>query len=162
MSSQSPSSSAQQARRDLGKRLDDIRKDAGLKARDIASRAGWHESKCSRLQSGRTPPSDADIRTWTAICGVPEQAADLIATARGVEGMYVEWRRQNRAGLRQAQQAAVPLYERTKHFRVYEPGVIPGLLQTSAYASALMGSIIAFQHIPDDTDEAVAASIDRA
>ncbi|MFE3786187.1 Scr1 family TA system antitoxin-like transcriptional regulator [Streptomyces goshikiensis] len=26
--------------------------------------------------------------------------------------------------------------ERTRHFRIYEPGVIPGLLQTPAYAKA--------------------------
>ncbi len=55
----------------------------------------------------------------------------------------------------------MPLYQRTRHFRIYEPGVCPGLLQTPAYASALMGAIIAFQHIPDDTDAAVAARIER-
>lgn len=75
--------------------------------------------------------------------------------------MYVEWRRQTRAGLRHVQQAGVPLYERTRSFRIYEPGVIPGLLQTPAYATALMGAIIAFQQIPDDTAAAVAARMDR-
>ncbi|KJS53434.1 XRE family transcriptional regulator [Streptomyces rubellomurinus subsp. indigoferus] len=161
MSPQSPSSSVQEARRALGQRLDHIRKDAGLSARALAARAGWHEAKCSRIQAGKTPPSDADIRAWTLHCGVPEQAEDLIATARGVEGMYVEWRRQTRAGLTHLQQAAVPLYERTRHFRIYEPGVIPGLLQTPAYATSLMGSIVAFQQIPDDTEAAVAARIER-
>ncbi|MFI9271606.1 DUF5753 domain-containing protein [Kitasatospora sp. NPDC052896] len=92
---------------------------------------------------------------------MPDQADDLIASARGIEGMYVEWRRQTRAGLRQVQEAAVPLYERTRHFRIYEPGVIPGLLQTRAYAEALMGAIISFQHIPDDTAAAVNARIAR-
>nr|WP_308299827.1 Scr1 family TA system antitoxin-like transcriptional regulator [Streptomyces sp. CJ_13] len=42
------------------------------------------------------------------------------------------------------QEAALPRYERTRHFRIYEPGVIPGLLQTPAYAKALMGRIINF------------------
>lgn len=139
-----------------------MRKEAGLSARELVARAGWHESKCSRLQSGRTLPSEADIRAWALLCGVPEHAAeDLIAAARGVEGMYVEWRRQTRTGLRHVQQASVPLYESTRHFRVYEPGVVPGLLQTPAYASALMGAIIAFQQIPDDTEAAVSARIDR-
>ncbi|WP_323185656.1 DUF5753 domain-containing protein [Kitasatospora sp. NBC_01287] len=92
---------------------------------------------------------------------MPDQAGDLIATARGVEGMYVEWRRRTRTGLRHVQQAVVPLYERTRHFRIYEPGVIPGLLQTPAYAISLMGAIVAFQRIPDDTEAAVAARIER-
>lgn len=161
MPSQSPSSTAQQARKALGQRLEEIRRDAGLSARALAARAGWHESKCSRLQSGRTLPSEADIQAWTSHCGAPEQAEDLIATLRGVEGMYVEWHRQTRAGLRHVQLADIPLYERTRHFRVYEPGVIPGLLQTPAYARALMSAIIEFQGIPDDTGGAVAARIDR-
>ena len=161
MAHDSPSPSVQQARRDLGRRLSDIRKDAGLSARELASRAGWHESKCSRLQSGGAPPSDDDIRTWTTICGAKEQAGDLITAARGVEGMYVEWRRQNRAGLQHLQRSAIPLSERTTHFRIYEPGVIPGLLQTPGYATALLRSIIAFEGIPDDTEAAVAARIER-
>lgn len=161
MSSQLPSSSAQQARRDLGRRLAEIRSDAGLKARDLASRAGWHESKCSRVQSGHTPPSDEDIRTWTMICGVPEQAADLIATARGVESRYVEWRRRTRHGLGHVQRSSDPLYAHHRHFRVYETNVIPGLLQTPEYATGLMGSIISFSGIPDDTDDAVAARMEH-
>ncbi|WP_308295988.1 DUF5753 domain-containing protein [Streptomyces sp. ISL-96] len=92
---------------------------------------------------------------------MPDQAEDLIAAVRGVEGMYVEWRRQTRSGLRHVQQAGVPLYERTRHFRIYEPGVVPGLLQTPAYAHALMGAIVAFQQIPDDTEAAVAARMAR-
>ncbi|MFD9131208.1 hypothetical protein ACFVZA_02005 [Streptomyces bottropensis] len=30
-------------------------------ARELARRADWHESKCSRLESGRTPPPDAEF-----------------------------------------------------------------------------------------------------
>ncbi|MGQ4516887.1 Scr1 family TA system antitoxin-like transcriptional regulator [Streptomyces sp. DW26H14] len=59
------------------------------------------------------------------------------------------------------QRAAVPLYERTRRFRVYEPGVVPGLVQTAPYARALMGAIVAFQGIPDDTDAAVTARVER-
>lgn len=158
---QSPSSSAQQALIALGQRLEHIRKDAGLSARALAARAGWHESKCSRLQNGKATPSAADIHAWTLHCGVPELAPDLIEAARGVEGMYVEWRRRTRAGLRHVQQAGAQLYERTRSFRIYEPGVVPGLLQTPAYATALMGAIIAFQKIPDDTEAAVAVRIER-
>ncbi|MBT2421920.1 helix-turn-helix transcriptional regulator [Streptomyces sp. ISL-22] len=94
------SSSVQQARQALGRRLREIRKDAGLTARELARRADWHESKCSRLENGRTAPSDADIRMYTTLCAAQDHAADLIATARGIEGTYVQWRRMERAGLR--------------------------------------------------------------
>jgi transcriptional regulator with XRE-family HTH domain len=159
--SNSPSSSVRQAKDALGRRLREIRQDAGLTARALAASAGWHESKSSRIEHGRTPPSDADIRAWTAACGVPDQAADLIATARGIEGMYIEWRRTERSGLRQAQEAALPLFERTTRFRVYQSWVVPGLLQTVAYTTAVLNTIVSLRGAPDDVAEAVAVRMDR-
>jgi transcriptional regulator with XRE-family HTH domain len=151
----------QLARLDLAGRLRDIRTEAGLSARQLAARCGWHESKISKLQTAKVLPSEADLRDWAAHCGVPEQGDDLVAVWRGVEGMYVEWRRRNGTGLRHIQRSAIPLYERTRHFRIYEPGVIPGLLQTPDYARALMGAIIRFKGIPDDTEAAVMARMDK-
>lgn len=104
------SSSVQQARESLGKRLREIRKDSGLTARELASRAGWHESKCSRIENGRTAPSDGDLRVWTLHCDAEEQLADLVATARNIDGAYVEWRRMERSGLRRAQESVLPLW----------------------------------------------------
>jgi transcriptional regulator with XRE-family HTH domain len=138
-----------------------IRKDAEMTARQVAQAAGWHESKCSRIEHARTIPSPADIRAWCKVCGVPDQAAELTVTLRAIDSMYVEWRRQVPAGMRRLQEASLPLWERTRQFRVYEPGVIPGLFQTAEYASARMGRIIEFNGIPDDLDAAVAARLER-
>ncbi len=44
--------------------------------------------------------------------------------------MYVEWRRQARAGMKHFQSGYVPLYERTRMFEVYENTVLPGILNT--------------------------------
>ncbi|WBP89404.1 DUF5753 domain-containing protein [Kitasatospora cathayae] len=157
----SASSSVQQAKQALGQRLRDIRRDSGLNARALAAAAGWHESKCSKIQSGRVMPSEADIRIWTAICGVPEQAADLIATARNIEGMYIEWRRLERSGLKLAQESVRPLFERTRRFRMYQSWVIPGLLQTPAYTRAVLNTIVSLRSTPDDVDDAVAVRMER-
>src|ERR1039457_6056637 len=89
----SPSSSVRQARAALVQRLREIRLDAGLTARALALAAGWHESKVSRIEHVRTPPSDADIRLWCQICGAGDQAVDLIASSRAADSMYTEWRR---------------------------------------------------------------------
>jgi len=75
--------------------------------------------------------------------------------------MYVEWRRQTRAGLKRPQKAKIPVYGRTKLFRIYEPALIPGLLQTAEYATAVMKHFIAFHDIPDDLDQAVAVRLER-
>ncbi|MFD9816955.1 helix-turn-helix domain-containing protein [Streptomyces sp. NPDC059080] len=53
-----PSSSAvKEARISFGRRLRDIRKESGITARALAARAGWHESKCSKIESGTRPPA---------------------------------------------------------------------------------------------------------
>jgi transcriptional regulator with XRE-family HTH domain len=154
-------SAVQQARRDLGQRLREIRKDSGLTARALAVRAGWHESKCSRIEHGRTPPSDADIRAWTLHCGAEEQVADLIATARGIEGTYVEWRRMERAGLKRAQEVASPLFERTQRFRSYSSWLIPGPFQIAAYTRAVLQGTARRRGLSEDVEDAVAVRVQR-
>ncbi|NJC81543.1 helix-turn-helix domain-containing protein [Planosporangium mesophilum] len=159
--SSSPSSNVQQARQALGQRLRDIRVEAGLSARTLGRLMGRHPSKVSRIEHGVTPPSAADIRAWCGHCGATDQVDDMVASLRAVEGMYVELRRLTRTGMRHHQKSRVPLYERTRLFRIYEPGAIPGLFQTPNYARTLLGRIMAFNGIPDDREEAVAARMDR-
>ncbi|MFI1801438.1 helix-turn-helix domain-containing protein [Streptomyces sp. NPDC020379] len=156
-----PSSALQEARVALGGRLREIRRAGGFKtARAFATRAGWSESKASRIENGITQPSENDLRQYADLCQVPDMYSDLAATAHNIDEMYVEWRL-HRDGLRPVQESHVPLYDRTRHFRIYEPGVIPGLLQTPAYARSIMSRIIGFWGIPDDTEDAVAVRMSR-
>lgn len=55
--------------------------------------------------------------------------------------MWTEWRRVERPGLRRAQEAVLPLWERTRQFRIYSPFLIPGPVQTPAYIRALLATI---------------------
>ncbi|MEU3437808.1 helix-turn-helix transcriptional regulator [Streptomyces sp. NPDC006863] len=162
MTTASPSSSAQAARETLAVRLTHLRKDAGLTGKDLSARCGWHPAKTTRIQKGAVAPSDADIRTWCAACGADDQADDLIATARAVDSMYMEWRRLHRNGMRQVQEDWLALHEQTRHCRVYLSNVPPGFLQTPAFATALMNQITRFQCTPDDVAEAVAARVARS
>ncbi|GGN94363.1 transcriptional regulator [Streptomyces albiflavescens] len=157
-----PSSSLQAVRSEIAGRLREIRLDAGLTGRDIAARTGWQPSKVSRIQNATTPPSDDDIRAWCLACDAANQVPDLIAANRTADSMYVEWRRVQRTGLRRLQEARVPLYERTRLFRVYSSSVVPGLLQTHEYAAALLGSIARVHGTPDDVEDAAAARVERS
>ncbi|MGZ3097921.1 helix-turn-helix domain-containing protein [Streptomyces sp. H72] len=157
-----PSTALDAARRSIADQLREIRRDAGLTGRDIATRAGWQPSKVSRLQSATTPPSDDDIRTWCVACGAEDKIPDLLAANRTADSMYLEWRRVQRTGLRRLQESRIPLYERTRQFRVYSSSVIPGFLQTFEYAAALLGSIARVHGTPDDVEDAAAARVERS
>ncbi|MEU2563854.1 helix-turn-helix transcriptional regulator [Streptomyces longispororuber] len=158
----SPSSAAQAARESVAHRLRELRADAGISGSELASRCNWSHPKTYRIENARTPPSTDDIRRWCAACGVPEQAADIIAQSRNAETMYVEWRRKVRSGLKQLQNSYLPLFRSTRQFRVYSATLIPGLLQTEGYALGLLSSITGFREIPNDVVEAVAARLERS
>ena len=149
------------AREALGARLREIRLDAGLTARELARMAGWHFTKVSKLEHGTRRPSPDDIRAWCRYCQAEDQAMDLIATARSIDAMYTEWRRQMRAGMTHFQGSLRPLYEQTLLFRVYETTFVPSLLSTAAYAAAILEFWAGLMSLPADIETAVAARMDR-
>ncbi|MEV6753159.1 helix-turn-helix transcriptional regulator [Streptomyces sp. NPDC051214] len=157
----SPSSSVQEARRALGQRLREIRNDAGLTKRALAALLGWHESKCSRFESGTRAPSEADLRGWASACGAADTAEDLVSTARGIDGMYVDWRKMERSGLKQAQESVLPLWERTERFRIYSHALVPGPVQTASYINALLTSIQSRRGLINDVPAAVKVRVDK-
>ncbi|MFF5449227.1 helix-turn-helix domain-containing protein [Streptomyces sp. NPDC012888] len=156
-----PSSRVQKAREALAGRLREIRKDAGITGRELAIRCRWSESKSSRIENAKTPPSDSDISAWCRACGADDQAPDLIAVNRQSADAHVQWKQLQRTGLRRLQESTGDLYQETKTFRVYVSDVIPGFLQTPGYAAALLSSIADFRGTPDDVSAAVAARIKR-
>lgn len=158
----SPSSSAQAAREALAVRLTHLRKDAGLTGKELSARCGWHPAKTTRIQKAEVQPTDVDIRAWCTACDAADQADDLIATARAVDSMYVEWRRSHRMGMRKTQEHFYDLYAQTGVTRAYVSNVVPGFFQTPAYATALMEAITDFQGTPNDVSEAVAARVSRS
>ncbi|MEU0084882.1 helix-turn-helix transcriptional regulator [Streptomyces sp. NPDC006274] len=159
----SPSSSAQAARETVAARLRDIRKGAGLTVVELASRCAWHHAKTSRIENARTAPSAKDIRAWCQACGAVDQADDLIAQSLNAESMYSEWRHQVRSGLKQLQDSYVQFFRETRLFRVYSSTMVPGLLQTEGYASALLSRIAEFRDVPvNDGAEAAAARVERS
>ncbi|MFE5863718.1 DUF6879 family protein [Streptomyces virginiae] len=132
----SPSSSAQAAREAIAARLGGLREDAEPTGHELALRCGWSPAKSSRIERAKTPASAADIRAWCKACGAEDRTDDLIAANR---------QKLHRHGMRRAQEEVVPLYEQTRHFRVYCSNVAPGMLQTEASAAALPSTIAAFQ-----------------
>ncbi|MGW8553325.1 helix-turn-helix domain-containing protein [Streptomyces tubercidicus] len=156
------STQAQEAREALGARLRGFRKDAGFTSgRALARELGWQESKVSRLENGKQNASEDDIRTWCSETGQAEHIDDLIATARHIDELWLEWRRQLATGAEKRQQAAIPVYSKTKVFRIWHPTLVWGTLQTPEYAAETFKQVVGYYEIPDDTEAATAKRLER-
>lgn len=148
-----PSSTGAQARKELGARLRQIRKAAGLTGRDVAEATGQHVTRISRIENGLQPPTEANLRAWCAVCHADAELPDLLATAHAVETAYMEWARAARAGMRRLGDLhSIATYQRTSTFRIHEPAVLPGIVQTEAYQRRMLAWWYTFLDAPDDTD----------
>ncbi|WP_017574744.1 helix-turn-helix domain-containing protein [Nocardiopsis kunsanensis] len=132
------SHSIERARRDLGRRLREERRSAELTGARLAELLSWSQPKVSKIETGRQAPNAAEIVAWTQACGRPQLAEDLVARLNDLESMWVEWKDQLHNGLSGIQSRMVTEEEQVRVFRVFEPLIIPGLLQTPGYARAVM------------------------
>jgi transcriptional regulator with XRE-family HTH domain len=151
----------EQARQLLGDRLRDIRKDARVSGRELGTLTGWHFTKISKIEHGHTMPSAADIELWCFHCGADGQIQDLTAAARGIEKMYVELKRLLRSGTASYQRELLKEETRTHHFRIFNPAVIPGALQTQEYATTRLTEFADMVGIPADVEDTVTARMER-
>lgn len=126
--------SVQDAREALGTRLRELRRAARLTGAQLASSLGWPTSKVSKLENARQTPSEADIRAWTERAGRTDLTADLLASLSTLEEQYADWQRLMRRGLAANQHRFGDIEARARLLRVFEPAVVPGLLQTADYA----------------------------
>jgi hypothetical protein len=115
----------------------------------------------SKIEYGKQTPSEDDIRTWCRHGRVLDEVDDLIIAVRDIEATYVEWRRRLRTGTKARQKESVSIESETELLRWHEPLLVPGLLHTAEYATAVMKRVIAFYGIPDDVEAGVAARIER-
>lgn len=156
------SDKAAAAKKAFGTRLRDLRKDAGLTGRQLSAETGIHNTKVSRIEHGQQSPTEDDIREWCIACGVARLIPELIAVHREIEQMWVEWKRELRAGQKHIQSRAMPLYEKTKLLRAYESIVVPGILQTHAYVLALFEAVALLYDLPEsDPQDAADARLAR-
>ncbi len=66
-----------------------------------------------------------------------------------------------RAGLKQAQEARLPLLERTRRFRSYSSWFVPGLIQTYGYTEAVLRAVQRRCVEVDDVADAVAVRMEH-
>jgi transcriptional regulator with XRE-family HTH domain len=149
MSNSHPSS----AYRELGRMLRQIRERAGRTATEIALALGWTPTMISRMESGRRDSTTTDVIQYLVRCGMTfSQAQPLLDFTRMAErnqGYYLSDKR-----IGGALQSLIFHESSAQHSIIYEPQVIPGLLQAPRYAHALIAAIE-----PDAAEDCVAGFV---
>jgi hypothetical protein len=90
-----------------------------------------------------------------------ETIADLVARLGTVKSEYSAWRRQFREGTRSKQQDYIELEAGTARLRVFEPILVPGLLQTAEYARYRLADVHTLYGTPNDVAEGVRTRMQR-
>lgn len=152
----------QAAREALGIRLRDLRKDARLSGRELAALTGWHFTKVSKIEHGRTMPTEDDLELWCFHCRAQHELPDLIATARAIEKMYAEIRHLMRTGTARYQQELLGEYANSRRSRHFQVGLIPGPLQTKEYTTTILNDAAAMLGHPADIEPTVSARQERS
>lgn len=125
-----------QERRRLGRELRSLREQTGLSGNQFAKRLGWHQTRVSKLELGQQFPTEDDIRAWAAAAGDTGAAERLLALRDAAQMAYRTFRQQFRdAGGAAGRQADIAAMEAmSAAIGEFEPGIIPGRLQTYGYA----------------------------
>lgn len=154
--------SYQQARIDLGGQLRQLREAAHLSGKDLAERLRWQPSKVSRLENARQTATEDDVVVWAqAVGAAPDTTDELIRQAIALLERHDDWKQRHRSGLAAIQEDIRDLEARTKLFRVFEPGIVVGLLQTSEYARHVFRKVKRLYSAADQIDAAVRVRMQR-
>ncbi|GGW58535.1 helix-turn-helix domain-containing protein [Streptomyces xantholiticus] len=126
-------------RRRLGQELRRLREMKGMTAEEVAERLLVSQSKISRLENGRRSISQRDVRD---LCGVYE-----VEDHRIVDSLMQMAKDSRQQGWWHAfgdipYSVYIGLETDAASLRVYEPQVVPGLLQTRQYAEALIAGAL--------------------
>ncbi|MFE4689364.1 helix-turn-helix domain-containing protein [Streptomyces sp. NPDC056749] len=126
-------------RRRLGQELRRLREIKGMTAEEVAERLLVSQSKISRLENGRRSISQRDVRD---LCGVYE-----VEDHRVVDSLMQMAKDSRQQGWWHAfgdipYSVYIGLETDAESLRVYEPQIVPGLLQTRSYAEALINGAL--------------------
>lgn len=128
-------------RRQLGRRLRELRLQAGLSIVDAARLIERGSGTLQRLEKGETPRIRLlDIQALCQIYDVPEELEDLLELAKvaaGSDGENGSWWHEYSQSIRAGFELYVSLEASASKMTMYRPDIIPGLFQIPAYARAL-------------------------
>lgn len=149
------------ARARLGQELRRIRVLAGLSGRQLSQQIGIPQATVSRIERGQSVPSLPQVIAWARAVGISELPVDLVAPllvlAEAAVNEVITHQARLHNGLYQIQEEIQEREATTRTIRNFQPGFIPGLLQTAEYARR----ILTFADPAADISAAITARLAR-
>lgn len=132
--------------RRLAAELRRLREQKGLTGDDVAERLAWSTAKVSRLENARTGAKIDDIHALIDLYDIAEShRSELIALAHdAAEKGWWEGYRELPGGY----SALIALEDEANKITQWETYIVPGLLQTEAYARATISGLHLFDTVP--------------
>ncbi|WP_197049041.1 helix-turn-helix domain-containing protein [Streptomyces violaceusniger] len=126
-------------RGELGAALRALRQASGKEAKAVARSALMSTSKLSKIETGKTAPSVADVESILTAIGVSDEVkSEYLGVVRASTTETTAWRLVRRMGVHKAQQQTRALESQMTLLRLFQPALIPGLLQTPEYIRAIL------------------------
>ncbi|MFE2229049.1 helix-turn-helix domain-containing protein [Streptomyces kronopolitis] len=126
-------------REELGAALRALRQASGKEAKAVARGAVMSASKLSKIETAKAAPSVVDVeRILTAIGVSDEVKAEYLEAVRAAATEATAWRLIRRMGVHKAQRQTRALEARMRVLRLFQPALVPGLLQTPEYIRAVL------------------------
>ena len=147
-------------RRRLGTELRKLRESNGYKLEEVAAQLGVASSTLSRIETGKAPTKSAYLSQMLEMYGVAEPGQRQVLVDMAREGHRKGWWAAYDDVLPSGFDIYVGLEAETASVRGYEVSVVPGLLQTSEYAHAVLREMFP-RHTLDQVDRLVELRMER-
>jgi transcriptional regulator with XRE-family HTH domain len=147
-------------RRRLGTELRKLRESSGYKLEEVAAQLGVAPSTLSRIETGKAPTKSAYLNQMLEMYGVVEPAQRQVLVDMAREGHRKGWWAAYDDVLPSGFDIYVGLEAEAAAVRSYEISAVPGLLQTSDYARAVLQELFP-RHVAEQIDRLVDLRMER-
>lgn len=122
----------------VGMHLRDLRESLGLQIKDVAGIIRASDSKLSRMERGENPQSERDVLDLLKAYRVTDEATVAVIKDLARQARQRTWYRAYNDVMPGWSRRLIGLVDSARAIRTYETSLVPGLLQTQAYARAIV------------------------
>jgi len=117
------------------------RKRRRLTGQALGEQVGMSQAKISRLENGVVAAEPGDVRLVAEKLGMPPAEVErVVALAERADNRLTDWT-STQPSLADRQHQTAHIEEQAREIRVFQPAVVPGLVQTSEYARAILSAL---------------------